>query len=193
MLILNAQILESQGIPYRAASKILFQERLFVKRQTFSQRVKQVAINLYEEYVNSGIPCLLIESTEQITFWRELQPEFAHPTATPGSRSPQFPISNSSQAAKLPKYQSPKYQSPKAQAKDAIRIEMPYRESIWSSQKPTSQKTASQKPLTRTRQGQSSRTAVSSPKIGIDPALTTPVPATKISTLPAHLRRLTYR
>lgn len=90
MLILSAQELESKGIPYLAASTILFQERLFVKGQSFSQRVRQVAIDLYAEYLSSGIHCLLVESAEQLTFWRELESLPAsvtlNPRPKPGSR-----------------------------------------------------------------------------------------------------------
>lgn len=89
MLILNAQELESQGIPYLAASRILFQERLLIKGQSFSQRVRQVAINLYAEYLRSGVICLLVESTEQLTFWRELEPT-VHGAAIASAKKPGF-------------------------------------------------------------------------------------------------------
>lgn len=71
MIVLNTEELEQQGIPFRAASKIVFQDHLFVKGQSFSTRLRQVAIDLCASYKTSGVSCLLLETSELLTIWRE--------------------------------------------------------------------------------------------------------------------------
>jgi hypothetical protein len=67
MIILNVEDLESQGIPYRAATQFTFEGKIFSKGQSFPQKTRQAAIEICKVHLASGLACLLVESLEMVT------------------------------------------------------------------------------------------------------------------------------
>jgi hypothetical protein len=71
MLLFTVEDLESQGIPYQQKSQFVFQGKLFTKSTSFSKKVRQTAIEIYKNYLNSGVFCLLVESPDYLTICRQ--------------------------------------------------------------------------------------------------------------------------
>lgn len=71
MIFFTAKELERQGVPYRAASRIKIQDQMFVKGQSFSMQLRDAAVNICESYQESGLQCLLVDSGEHLTIWRQ--------------------------------------------------------------------------------------------------------------------------
>ena len=73
MMVLRAASLEKRGIHYRTAQRIQVRGRTFQKAESFSKRVYAVAIAQCEQQQVEGLLCLLVESEDVLTIWREVQ------------------------------------------------------------------------------------------------------------------------
>jgi len=71
MLLFTVEELERHGVPYSQKSQFFFQGRQFTKTVSFSQRIRQNAIDLYRSYLNAGVFCLLVETPEYLTICRQ--------------------------------------------------------------------------------------------------------------------------
>lgn len=71
MLLFTVEELERRGIPYSQKSQFVFQGRNFTKSTSFSQSIRQKAIDLYKSYLNSGTFCMLVESPDYLTICRQ--------------------------------------------------------------------------------------------------------------------------
>ncbi len=72
MMVLRATSLEKRGIPYRTAKRIQFRGRIFQKAESFSKRVYAVAVAQCEQQQVEGTLCLLVETEDILTIWREV-------------------------------------------------------------------------------------------------------------------------
>ena len=73
MIVLQAASLEKRGIHYRTAKHIQVRGRTFQKAESFSKRVHAVAVAQCEQYQVEGTLCLLVESANVLTIWREVK------------------------------------------------------------------------------------------------------------------------
>ncbi len=73
-MVLRANSLEKRGIPYRTSQYISVRGRTLQKGESFSKRVYAAAVAQCERLQIEGIFCLLVESGEVLTLWREVQP-----------------------------------------------------------------------------------------------------------------------
>ena len=96
MMVLHASSLEKRGIHYRTSKQIQVRGRTFQKAESFSKRVYEVALAYCEQQQVEGTLCLLVESEDVLTIWREVK-------KTPPSTSPcQSQIFNRSAYSKYP-------------------------------------------------------------------------------------------
>jgi predicted methyltransferase len=80
MMVLRATSLEKRGIPYRTAKRIQVRGRTFQKAESFSKRVYAVALAQCEQQQVEGTLCLLVETEDILTIWREVS--ITEPTST---------------------------------------------------------------------------------------------------------------
>ena len=73
MMVLHAASLEKRGIYYRTSKQIQVRGRTFQKAESFSKRVYAVAIAQCEQQQVEGSLCLLVESEDVLTIWREVK------------------------------------------------------------------------------------------------------------------------
>lgn len=73
MMVLHASSLEKRGIHYRTSKQIQVRGRTFQKAESFSKRVYAVAIAQCEQQQVEGTLCLLVESEDVLTIWREVK------------------------------------------------------------------------------------------------------------------------
>ena len=73
MIVLQAASLEKRGIHYRTAKHIQVRGRTFQKAESFSKRVHAVAVAQCEQHQVEGTLCLLVESENVLTIWREVK------------------------------------------------------------------------------------------------------------------------
>lgn len=73
MMFFTVKELERQGVSYRAASRLKIHNQMFVKGQSFSTQRRDAAVNICESYQKSGLQCLLVDSGEHLTIWRQDQ------------------------------------------------------------------------------------------------------------------------
>ena len=73
MIVLQAASLEKRGIHYRTAKHIQVRGRTFQKAESFSKRVHAVAVAQCEQQQVEGTLCLLVESENVLTIWREVK------------------------------------------------------------------------------------------------------------------------
>ncbi len=81
-MVLRATSLEKRGIPYRTAKRIQVRGRTFQKAESFSKRVYAVALAQCEQQQVEGTLCLLVETEDILTIWREVSipaPTFSSP------------------------------------------------------------------------------------------------------------------
>lgn len=71
MLIFTVEELENRGIPYKQKSQFTYNGKLFTKSTSFSLSFRQIAVDLYKNYLNSGIFCMLVESPDYLTICRQ--------------------------------------------------------------------------------------------------------------------------
>ncbi len=72
-MVLQAASLEKRGIYYRTSKQIQVRGRTFQKAESFSKRVYAVAIAQCEQQQVEGTLCLLVESEDVLTIWREVK------------------------------------------------------------------------------------------------------------------------
>lgn len=73
MMVLHAASLEKRGIHYRTSKQIQVRGRTFQKAESFSKRVYAVAVAQCEQQQVEGTLCLLVESEDVLTIWREVK------------------------------------------------------------------------------------------------------------------------
>ena len=73
MVVLHAASLEKRGIHYRTSKQIQVRGRTFQKAESFSKRVYAVALAQCEQQQVEGTLCLLVESADVLTIWREVK------------------------------------------------------------------------------------------------------------------------
>ena len=73
MMVLHAASLERRGIHYRTSKQIQVRGRTFQKAESFSKRVYAVALAQCEQQQVEGTLCLLVESEDVLTIWREVK------------------------------------------------------------------------------------------------------------------------
>ncbi|MEB3827521.1 hypothetical protein [Phormidium sp. CCY1219] len=71
MLFLRAEDLELQGIPCQETGQLVLHNTLFTAAQSFSPKGRQAAVQMCQKYLKADIVCLIVESPEKITLWRE--------------------------------------------------------------------------------------------------------------------------
>jgi hypothetical protein len=74
-LMLKAEELEQQGVPYRGAIRIRVQGRQFRKGESYSVRMRAAAVARCQQSQDGGVECLLVEADSVITVWREVPPQ----------------------------------------------------------------------------------------------------------------------
>ena len=90
MIILSAHDLEHHGIR-QTASTITYMGKAFVRGQTFTHRLRKLALEAAEESLKRGHPCFLVDFETHITLWREQQQQrrqqqaqrLSNPSVTP--------------------------------------------------------------------------------------------------------------
>lgn len=70
MIILASKELDKHGISHQAATRLVFQGRLFTKGQTFASRLRDVAVKVAQEELSLGQPCIVIDHETHITLWK---------------------------------------------------------------------------------------------------------------------------
>ena len=65
--------LEIQGINYKEALQIIFQNRLFTRGLDLPPKSRQAALKFAQYYLDSGFVCLLAEHRWYLTVWLEAQ------------------------------------------------------------------------------------------------------------------------
>ena len=73
MMVLHASSLEKRGIHYRTSKQIQVRGRTFQKAESFSKRVYAVAVAQCDQQQVEGTLCLLVESEDVLTIWREVK------------------------------------------------------------------------------------------------------------------------
>lgn len=69
MLFAIPEELELQGVPYKEASQIAFQNKYFIRALDFPKNARKVAVQFCK--LNSDLLCLLVESQHYLTVWLE--------------------------------------------------------------------------------------------------------------------------
>jgi hypothetical protein len=73
MLFAIPEELELQGVPYKEASQIAFQNRYFIRALDFPKNARKAAVKFCN--LNSDLLCLLVESQNYLTVWLENKEE----------------------------------------------------------------------------------------------------------------------
>jgi hypothetical protein len=72
VLVLRVEELELQGFAFQAASQIVFNKTiLLTKGKCFSLEERQKALATCNKYLKLDVLCLIVESEEKLTLWRE--------------------------------------------------------------------------------------------------------------------------
>ncbi len=71
MLFFTPEELKRQGISCKDTSQITFQKKLFTRAVDFSRKYRQASIRFCQDYVNSGLLCLIVENRTYFTVWLE--------------------------------------------------------------------------------------------------------------------------
>ena len=71
MIIVRAKDLDRKGILHRATSQLVLRNQMYVKGQSFSTHFRRAALDLCKSYQKSGLKCLLVDSGEHLTIWRQ--------------------------------------------------------------------------------------------------------------------------
>ena len=70
MIILASKDLDKYGISHQSSSQLVFKGRVFTKGQTFAAHLRDVAIELAQENLTLGQPCIVIDYDSHVTLWR---------------------------------------------------------------------------------------------------------------------------
>ncbi|MGK7887753.1 MAG: hypothetical protein AB4042_00365 [Leptolyngbyaceae cyanobacterium] len=70
MIIFASKELDQYGISHQSSSKLVFQGRLFTKGQTFASRLRDIAVEVAQENISLGQPCILVDYETHVTLWR---------------------------------------------------------------------------------------------------------------------------
>lgn len=70
MIILASKDLDKHGISHQSSSQFIFKGRVFTKGQTFAAHLRDVAIELVQENLTLGQPCILVDYDSHVTLWR---------------------------------------------------------------------------------------------------------------------------
>ena len=70
MIILASKDLDKHGISHQSSSQLIFKGRVFTKGQTFAAHLRDVAIELAQENLTLGQPCIVIDYDSHVTLWR---------------------------------------------------------------------------------------------------------------------------
>lgn len=70
MIILASKDLDKHGISHQSSSKLFFKGRVFTKGQTFAPHLRDLAIELAQENLTLGQPCIVIDYESHVTLWR---------------------------------------------------------------------------------------------------------------------------
>ena len=87
MIILSSQDLNNYGA-VEASSTLALMGKVFVKRQSFSLEMREQAIQLAEQSLQKGRPCLLVDGDTDTTLWVEVQNHVPLTNAKDASLSP---------------------------------------------------------------------------------------------------------
>ncbi|NER33621.1 MAG: hypothetical protein F6J93_06120 [Oscillatoria sp. SIO1A7] len=91
MLVLNVADLKSQGIDYQGKSQIVFYNTPFSKGRSFPKEEREKAIAICKKYLQIDIVCLIVESQNKLTLWREMKkPLPADNTAASSSNATKY-------------------------------------------------------------------------------------------------------
>jgi hypothetical protein len=69
--VLRVEELEIQGFAFQAKSQMVFNNTKFTKCQSFSQADRPEALATCNKYLKLDVLCLIVESEEKLTLWRE--------------------------------------------------------------------------------------------------------------------------
>ena len=70
MIILASKDLDKHGISHQSSSQLVFKGRIFTKGQTFAAHLRDIAIELAQENLTLGQPCIVIDYDSHVTLWR---------------------------------------------------------------------------------------------------------------------------
>lgn len=70
MIIFASKDLDKYGISHQSSSQLMFKGRMFTKGQTFAAHLRNIAIELAEENLTLGQPCIVIDYDSHVTLWR---------------------------------------------------------------------------------------------------------------------------
>ena len=70
MIILASKDLDRHGISHQSSSQLIFKGRVFTKGQTFAAHLRDIAIELAQENLTLGQPCIVIDYDSHVTLWR---------------------------------------------------------------------------------------------------------------------------
>lgn len=73
MLVLNSAELKSQGIDCQGKSQIIFYNTPFSKGRSFATKDREKAFAICKKYLQIDIVCLIVESPNKLTLWREMK------------------------------------------------------------------------------------------------------------------------
>lgn len=83
MIILASKDLDRYGISHKSSSQLIFKGRIFTKGQTFAAHLRDVAIELAEENLTLGQPCIVIDYDSHVTLWRVQRSPIVQTTRLP--------------------------------------------------------------------------------------------------------------
>ena len=96
MIILASKDLDRYGISHKSSSQLIFKGRIFTKGQTFAAHLREVAIELAEENLMLGQPCIVIDYDSHVTLWRVQRSPIV-----PTTRLPQTQVKGSKNKKRL--------------------------------------------------------------------------------------------
>lgn len=70
MIILASKDLDKHGITHKSSSQLVFKGRVFTKGHTFAAHLRDIAIELAQENLTLGQPCIVIDYDSHVTLWR---------------------------------------------------------------------------------------------------------------------------
>lgn len=73
MLVLNSADLKSEGIDCQGKSQIIFYNTPFSKGRSFPKEDREKAFAICKKYLQIDIVCLIVESPNKLTLWREMK------------------------------------------------------------------------------------------------------------------------